>query len=638
MNYRIVSMLIIQFFILLSFNNQVAISNDEHGLLSYHHVQSPSDVNNTLKNYQHGNRYISIDFKDVEIEILIKFISDLTGTNFILDPRIKNKRITIMSPKKISVTGAYQLFKSVLEIQGLALVQSGKATKIIPASEAAQNSVETRLYEKTGQSNENFISQLIQLNYADANEIKKLFATLISKNSKIVSYPQTNTILITDTQSNINRLLQILSVIDRENVDQELSIVKINHTSSDKIVKTLNSVFDKSKSYSSQRDHVKVISDEHTNAIIILARPYQIKKIKHLIAILDQQSQKSNGKIHVRYLEHANAEEMVSVLNNLSQKSKQNENKSKQSILSKNMVIVADKATNSLIITAEKEDYAVLNDVIQKIDIPRPMVYIECMIMEVSGDKNVEFGPVIKVGDIENKLTNQYTSPYLASFAPEYSNLSKITTPFLGVMGQSITIGNQFFPSITALYSAITTNSDFNIISKPQILTLNNVEAEIIVGDKIPYLTKTSPEYGSSYEYNEVGVKLKVKPQINHKRFVRLEISQIVETIVGVSDHLPQTSKRSTKTTIVVKDNETAIISGLIKNKTDKTQKRIPCLGNIPLLKLLFRTIANTSKKTNMFLFLTPHILENEDEASVYYDKKRGSLSHKHSWLDHRQK
>jgi general secretion pathway protein D len=618
-SFKIISTSLIHIFVLL-LNSQIVLSDDPNNLLSYHHTKSPLHDNNMLKTQFENDHYVSIDFTDVDIEILIKFISDLTGTNFILDHRVRNQKITIMSPTKISVSDAYQLFKSVLEVHGLALVQSGGATKIIPASEAAQNSIETRLNETTGRSDENFISQFIQLNYADAHEIKKLFSPLISKNSKIQSYPQTNSILITDTQSNIKRLLQILSVVDKKNVDHELSIVKIKHTASEKIVKTLTAVFNKNKQgYKSQRDHVKVISDEHTNAIIILARPYQIKKIKNLINILDQQVKKDDDKIHVRYLEHAKAEEMVKVLNDLSQKTKQKQGK--QSVLSSHMAIVADKATNSLIITAEKSDYADLNDVIQKIDIPRPMVYIECMIMEVSVNKNVTLGPVIKVGDLNKPQHNKYANNYVASFAKDLSNIS---TPFFGVINQSITIGNQFFPSITALYNAGAAETDFNIISKPQIMTLNNVEAEINVGDKIPYMTKGATKDGNSYnsyEYNDVGVKLKVKPQINQKRFVRLEITQTVETIVGdINNYRPQTSNRSTKTTIVVKDKETAIISGLIKNKTDNGQQRIPCLGNIPLLKLLFRSTTNTRERTNMFLFLTPHILLNADEATAHYD------------------
>ena len=620
---------LLEFIFFFSGNIPIVLSNDiNKQFIHYHASKNSSFLKRSIDNTHIHERFVRIDFDNVDIKIVIKFISEITGTNFILDQRVKNKKITLISPKKISEYEVFHLFESILEVHGLAMIKSGSITKIIPAVEASQKNIETRLFNELSPPEDKIITQLIQLKYANPDDIKKLFLPLISKTSKILTYPQTNSILVTDVLSNIQRLLHILSAIDVEKPKHELFFVKINHTSAEKIVKTLSAVLEKNNNKNKdKREYVKVIADEHTNSVIVLSMKHKLPKIRKIITLLDKQVEKNDGKIRVRYLEYADAEELVNVLNGLSQKDKQNNN-GKKPLLSKNVIVVAEKATNSLIITAEKSDYAVLDEVINKIDIPRPMVYIECLIMDVSVTKETKLGVNWNIGNLVNsKNIADNQNAHFLSFGsePDYSQLNNFN---FGIIGKEINVGNRMFASVSALYNAVKTNKDFNIIATPQIMTMDNIEAEIMIGDKIPYLTKKSNEYGNTYEYNEVGIKLKVKPQINKSRYIRLELTQIVESInnLGENMDMPSTSNRSTKTTIVVKDNETAVISGLIKKQNNQERDMIPCLGNIPILKMFFRSKRDNENKTNMFVFLTPHILSTPDEADSFHNLKRKNI------------
>ncbi len=595
-------------------------------------------------------RYVTIDFNNVDIAIFIKFISELTGKNFVIDKKVGG-RVTIISPTKISVKEAYKVFESVLEVHGYTTVPSGNVIKIVPAVQARSKDIETRLRKEAITPEDKVVTQVIPLNYADPNDLKKLFTPLISKSSVIVSYPPTGMLIVTDVLSNINRLLRITEVIDVEGIGEEISVVPLKYAAASVIAKSINTVFQRTvrtaKKGVPEGSIVKIVPDERTNSLITLASENDTLKIKKLIKLLDRETTRGEGDIHVYYLQNANAEDLAKILMSIPSEQTKESKKETRPVLSREVQIVADKATNSLIITAKRDDFVVLEEVIKKLDIPRQMVYIEALIMEVSVDKDFKLGVEWRGAVQTGSQKDGGIAPFLGSgglgekgdytaFPSIDSDTGTIGFPTgfsMGVLGAGIQIGDFFFPTLGAVLQAYKYDTDVHILSTPQILTTDNEEAEIKVGKNIPYITRKDTTSASvdytTYDYKDVGVTLKITPQINQERFVRLNIFQEVTRLIekeGATEGYPTTYKRTAQTTVIVKDSNTLVIGGLIGDDTTNIGYQVPCLGNIPVFGWLFKSISKKREKTNLFIFLTPHIIENPAEAKKVYQEKKEEI------------
>lgn len=593
-------------------------------------------------------KLVSIDFNNVDLNVLIKFISELTGKNFVIDQRVKGKA-TIISPSKISVAEAYKVFESVLEVHGFTTIQAGKIIKIVPSPDARSKNIETRLREESGLATDKVVTQLIPLKYATASEIKKLFAPLVSKSSIILDYPPTNTLIVTDVYSNIQRLTKILEAIDVLKSGLELSIVSLVYADAKDMVKTLDSIFSaevsKAKKDASQTNMIKLVADDRTNMLVILASEGNTVKIKNVIKLLDTETPKGKETIHVYYLENAIAEDLASVLEAIPSKTADSKTNKTAPVVSSRARIMADKATNSLIITAEKDDYQTLEAVIRKLDIPRAMVHIECLIMEVDVEKDFQLGTEWIVGEKFDFRGDTYgATGGFSGGEPGYSNLrglSGIPTGIasypsgysMGIFGESISVGGVTFPSLGAVVQAYKRDKDIHILSTPQILTTDNEEATINVGKNVPYQTRSAAENSvetySSYEYKDVGIILKITPHISQDRFVRLTINQEVtqlDDLATTSSDRPTTFKRTIDTTVIVKDNETVVIGGLIDDRMTATSYGVPCLGDLPVLGWMFRTDSDALEKTNLFVFLTPRVVANPAEAQALFEMKKKEI------------
>ena len=615
----------------------------------------PSKVEGTpiqeqVKEKGPDKRYVTIDFNNVDIAIFIKFISELTGKNFVIDKAVRGK-VTIISPTKISVKEAYKVFESVLEVHGYTTVPAGRITKIVPAIKARSKDIETRLRKEAISPEDKVVTQLIPLKYADPNDLKKLFTPLISKTSVIVSYPPTGMLIVTDVLSNIKRLLHITDVIDVEGIGEEISIVPLKHAIASDIAKSLNAVFKRTVSKVRKgvpgKALVRIVSDERTNSLITLASENDTYRIRKLIRLLDRETPRGEGDIHVYYLQNANAEDMAKILMSIPTEQKKGTKKGTQSVLSKETQIVADKATNSLIITAKRDDFFVLEEVIKKLDIPRQMVYIEALIMEVSVEKDFKLGVEWRGAKQTGSSGGGAIAPFLGSGGlgqdgsytafpsvdPSTGAIGFPTGFSMGVLGAGIKIGDYLFPTLGAVLQAYQHDTDVHILSTPQILTTDNEEAEITVGKNVPYITKKDTSQAeidyTTYEYKDVGVSLKITPQISQDRFVRLnifqEITRLIET-EGTSLGYPSTYKRSAQTTVIIKDSNTIVIGGLIGDDTANIGYQVPCLGDIPLLGYLFKSSSTRGEKTNLFIFITPHIIENPEEAKKVYQEKKEEI------------
>ena len=595
-----------------------------------------------LKKQKPEKRYVTIDFDNVDIVLFIKFISELTGKNFVIDKAVRGK-VTIISPTRISVEEAYRVFESVLEVHGFTTVPAGNIIKIVPALHARSKNIETRLREEAIVPEDRVVTQLIPLEYANPDELKKLFAPLISKSSVIVSYTPTRILIVTDVLSNIKRLLRIVKAIDIVGIGEEISVLPVEHASASDLSKSLSSIFQRqvrrAKKGVPAAPGIRIVADERTNSLIILATEDDTLRVKELIELLDKEIPRGEGDIHVYYLQNANAEDLAKVLTAIPPKEGKIAKRGKAPVISQEVQIVADKATNSLVITAKKQDYLILEDIIKKLDIPRSMVYIEALIMEVNVDKDFRLG-VEWMGMEDFSYQGRTGGVFSGSGGSDaYSSLSGLSsTPpslpsgfSLGVIGEAITIGDIVFPNLGAILQAYQKDSDVNIISTPQILTTDNEEAEIKVGENVPYITKQETSASdidyTTYEYKDVGVTLKITPQINQERFVRLKIFQeVIKLKKGTEEYRPTTLKRSAETTVIVKDKNTVVIGGIIGEGTERGTYRVPCLGDIPGLGWLFKSISRTQNKTNLFIFLTPHIIENPVEAGKIYKEKKKEI------------
>jgi general secretion pathway protein D len=588
--------------------------------------------------------YVTMNFKDVDLQVFIKFISELTGKNFLIDPNVKGT-VTIISPQKVTVGEVYQVFLSVLEINGFTTLDAGKVTKIVPTAAAKTKATETVLQKRLGPREDKVITQLVPLRYADATYLGKLLASLVEKTGLLIPYQETNTIIVIDTQSNINRLVRIISELDVPG-DEEIWVATLTYAKADDLAKKLLTVFQEKKTGAAAgRQDLKIMADERTNSLVVLAAPASMARIKMLVEKLDYKRARPRENIHIYPLQNAVAENLAKVLMEIPGKGTKDE-KVKAPAISKDVQISADKSTNTLVIIAEPEEYAILEDVIKQLDEPRTMVYVEALIMEVSATKAMDLG-------VEWRVGNEYNGGYSAGSsggvwfggsqgsntpiadAINTGTLTGLPSGFVaGVIGNGITLGAITFPTIAAFVRAVKTDTDFNIISTPQILTLDNEEASIEVGQNIPFVTRvdlgdqTTSRAIQNFEYKDVGVTLKVTPQINDEGFIRLKVEEsikavISQTALGGTVLAPTTAYRTAKTSINLKAGETAVIGGLIETTLNRGKTQTPCLGNIPALGWLFKNTSDRDEKTNLMVFLTPHVVRNIDEANQLYRLKK---------------
>ncbi|MEW6664882.1 MAG: type II secretion system secretin GspD [Thermodesulfobacteriota bacterium] len=590
---------------------------------------------------------ITMNFRDVEIQVLIKFISDLTGRNFLVDPAVKGN-VTILCPEKVTIDEAYRVFLSTLEVQGFTPVETGKVIKIIPSATARTKGTETLQGGEMKGPEDRIITQMVPLKTANAGDIAKALLPLVEKTGALIPYPETNTLILIDSLSNVNRLLRIIAELDVSG-SEEVRVFGLKHAKAEELAKRLLPLFqdEKGRKEGGGGDKpAKLIADDRTNSVVAMAEPKAMAKIGTLVAELDREIQRPRENIHMYNLENARAEELVKVLTELPGKGgKEEKDKAKPAApapLSKDIQISADKATNTLIIVAEPEEYQILQRIIRNLDRPRIMVYVEALIMEVSASKAMDLG-------VEWRVGNEYKGGYGAgkeggvwfggSTGPDNDteSLSKGLIPggfAAGVLGKGITLGTVTFPTIAAFVKAVRSDSDFNILSTPQILTIDNEEAMIEVAKNIPFVTRvdqgvsTTDRAIQSFQYKNVGVVMKVTPQINENRFVRLHVEQKVEAVIsdtalGGTVLAPTTTVRNAKTTIAVKDGETAVIGGLLEKRMERGNNMTPCLGGLPGAGWLFKSVSDRDEKTNLLVFITPIILENREEVRSLYEKKR---------------
>jgi general secretion pathway protein D len=598
-----------------------------------------------------GDRYVTLDFDNVNIEVFVKFVSELTGKNFIIDDKVKGK-VTILSPRKIPLRDVYKVFLSVLEINGFATVPVGDMIKIVPSAAAREKSLETRIQKDGAEAEDRMVTQIIALDRANPDEVKRVLDPIIPKTSSVLSYPPAGVLIVTDYLSNIRRMLEIVKALDVEGAGEQITYLPVQNASASEVAKSLATVFQQRRA---NLTPVRIVADPRTNSLIIFASVSDTENIRKLTELMDKDVPRGESNIQVYRLQNSVAEDLAKVLNSIVKETggaaagaAPGAARVAAPVVSKNVQIVPDKATNTLVIMAEREDYKILESIIRQLDVPRPMVYIEALIMEVNTTKDfklgVEWSGVKDTGQV-NGMTGSGSAAFVSSGTGVLSGLTatldaagKTVLGFpsgfsMGILGAGIKIGDVLFPTIGAMVQAYKNDSDVSILSTPQILTLDNEEAEINVGSNVPYITRQESTTTSTlvnyntYEYKDVGVILNITPHINEGNYVRLKISQQVTKVTSdVKNTTPTTLKRTAKTTVVVRDNETIVIGGLVGDSTEDGTNQVPWLGSVPIVGWLFKANKVKREKTNLYVFLTPHIVRTEREAAGLYQKKRESM------------
>ena len=602
-------------------------------------------------------KYVTLDFDNVNIEVFVKFISELTGKNFIIDEKVKGK-VTIFSPKKIPLRDVYKVFLSVLEINGYATVPVGDMVKIVPSVQAREKSVETRFAREARDSDDRMVTQIVALERANPDEVKRVLDPIVSKTSSVLSYAPAGILIITDYLSNVRRLLGIVKALDVEGAGEQITYLPLQNASASEVAKSLTSIFQQRRP---NLTPLRVVADPRTNSVIIFGSVADTENVRKLVAMMDADVPRGESNIQVYRLQNSIAEDLAKVLTSIIQETSLTSSASAASsaqagappqragapVVSKNVQIVPDKATNTLVIMAEREDYKILENIIKQLDVPRAMVYIEALIMEVNATKDfklgVEWSGVKDTGHFSG-LEGSKSAAFASSGTGVLSSLTTTATAAgtllglppgfsMGIVGAGIKIGDVIFPTIGAMVQAYKTDADVSILSTPQLLTLDNEEAEINVGSNVPYLTRQQDSSTSTlvnyntYEYKDVGVTLNITPNINEENFVRLKISQEVTKVTsGAEKATPTTLKRTAKTTVVVKDGETIVIGGLVGDSTDDGTNKVPFLGEVPIIGWLFKAQTVKREKTNLYVFLTPHIVRTQKEAAQLYYEKRDSM------------
>ena len=625
-------------------------------------------------------KMVQLDANDQELSLVIETIADATGKNFIYDDRVRG-RVTIISPTPIPIGQAYAVFESVLQVKGFTTVTTPSgAIKIVPLREAKESSVSTVESYLPPPDRDIYVTRLIPLRYIDAESIVATLKPLVSKDAAMVAYAATNTVILTESASNIRRILSILESIDIESYQDELVVLKIEHADAGVLADQISEIYGAEavspaaatrRTRTSRRSatpaapaadahgRVRILTDERTNSLIVLSSRSQFDEIRSLVAKLDVPVT-GGGRIHVYYLSHANAEELAQTLNSLisgqsppasgaAGAGQAQQLRAAVTGLAEGLTITADPATNSLVIQASQEGYATIQTVIEKLDIQRPQVLVEALIMEVdvSDSQELGFNGILRLVqgpvDVTIATATDNTTAAAAGAAlagPLGAEAGPLIANFVRDSLKSDEEGELTGGSlIQGIIRASAQDGGRNIIASPHILTSDNEQAEIRIGDNIPIVSSRveaatgAPTVSSSVnvERQDIGVTLRVTPQITEGDALRLEIFQeitnINEALIPITGSTESVgvplSNRRIENTVVVADGETIVIGGMLSDDYTDNITKVPWLGDIPVLGWLFKTTTRSLKKINLLVFLTPHIVRSTDDLEYETIRKR---------------
>lgn len=628
----------------------------------------------------------SFDYPNADIADLVKAISELTGKNFIVDPNVHGK-ITIIAPSRITVAEAYKAFLSALAINGLAVVPGDGFYKIKQARQAQRDNIETyggAYYPSSDQ----MITRIIKLKYISADEINKQLRIMTSNQGEVMAYTPTNSLILSDYGANVDRVMKILAQLDVQGFEEQMEVIRIRYARAKDMEQLLEKIINKGDSgggggafpggvprfrragegaggSSGAEVYSVVVAEERTNSIIVVGNKAGIEKIRHLVARLDFRLRpEEQGGVKVYYVRNHEAEAIANTLNNIATESKKAQDQAGQNkapgvpqgptgqigppstaIFGGDVKIAADKITNSLIITASNQDYETLKEILKKIDIPRDQVFIKAYIMEMTVGKTNTYdinyykfagSTAARIGFKGSTALTDLINP--ANDRGSILGFGGGDDISIDPTGASTTgsTGSLKIKSIVGLIKFLTETTESNVLSQPQIMAINNEQAVIEVGDKVPVSlnpSTTGTTVTNTVQREPITTKLTITPYLSPDNDrVKMKVKQEVGGLANVPIQATELSKnaiatttRNIETQLVVENGDTAVLGGLMSDNDQVNEIKVPILGDIPILGWLFKSRTTIKKKTNLMVFITPKIVRSVDDHAALVDQQINS-------------
>ena len=612
---------------------------------------------------------VTLNFFNADIEGVVKVMTEITGKNFVVDPRVKGT-ITIVSAKPMQRTLVYDVFLSALRLQGFTAVEDRGIVNILPEADAKLHPSPTFAPGDNARSaGDRIETRIFTLKYESAAQLLPVLRPLIAPNNTITAYQNSNTLVVTDYANNLQRIAKIIDSIDQPSGSDPI-VIPIKYASAVDVVQTVNRLFaEAGQGAAEPSQRIVVVADARSNSLLVRSGDSsRLDRLRRFVAILDSPTS-ATGNIHVVYLKNAEAVKLAETLRAIysgegsapaasrpmtpttlgaastqSQMAPTSLSNYQTSSASTPGIIQADPATNSIIITAPDAIYNNIRAALEKLDVRRAQVYVEALVAEVSANKVAEFGIQWQsLSGLSGSTTKGFGGTNFGGAGANIIGISQNPATVgrglaVGIVNGQLTIpGVGTILNLGVLARALETDSSTNILATPTLLTLDNEEAKIIIGQNVPFITgsyavtgaATTPTPFQTIERHDVGLTLQIKPQISEGGTVRLQIYQEVSTIEDQTNPAGIiTNKRAVSSTVLVDDKQIIVIGGLIQDTVIDGVQKVPLLGDIPLLGGLFRYKTRSHVKTNLMIFLRPTLVHNSEDSGTYtgerYDYIRG--------------
>ncbi len=621
------------------------------------------------------NYKVSFSLEDADLNELVRVIGQLTGKRFIFGGKVRNIKASIYSPQKVTVAEAYQAFLSILETNGLTVVPHGRFLKIVETGGIASQDTPTYGSGQAAPNEDRFVTRMLRLQHASAEEVANILGHFKSKDGDITVHAGGNLLILTDTGANLRRMMQIIEEIDVGSSGDQMWIEGLHYAAASDVAARINEIFDLKGGGGGGKPgdkagggggvslgdaHVtKVMSEDRSNSVIIVATERAYLRILEFIKRIDVPQTGGEGEIHVLPLQHADALELVKTLNDIvsgaaaagggAAGAAAGKAAAPSPIFEGGIKVSADKATNSIVITSSLRDYASLRAVVDRLDQARRQVFIEAVIMDLSVSRTDTLGVSFHGGLADtlfggsgNSLLYGGLNPLSSALPPNPADLQGLALGLRGpnIPGSGAALGTGIdIPAFGVVVSALSTTGDVDVLSTPHILATDNEKAIISVGENVPLQQNipSLPSTGStgagfnpfsfggvSPQRQDVGTKIEITPHLNTSNEVRLDLIETISeagTPQGTLGVVPIIQRNAT-TKLVVQDQQTVVIGGLMRNRISHSEQKIPVLGDIPVLGALFRKSTNTMQKTNLILILTPYIIREQNDLRVIFERK----------------